>query len=308
MRKIITHKSCDLDAISSVWLIKRFLPGWEDAEVEFVNAGSKLEGKYENENQAIEIVDGVETIHVDTGLGPLDHHQTSDNNTCGASLTFDFVLKTPETTLNKHENKREAVRRIVELVIDDDHFQEVYFPDASSDIYEAGIVGILHGYKILHRGEDKELVEFGFELLDDIAHNLEAKIWAENELEEKGVEFHTKWGKAIAVETINDDVLKVAQMKGFAISVRKDATYGYIRIKALPDKRIKRSRDSVQSSEKSLGIDLTPVYEKLKEMDPEANWYLHVSKRMLLNGSSKNPEMAASKLSLAQIIEVLKEN
>lgn len=308
MKKIVTHKSSDLDAISSVWLLKRFLPGWEDATVEFVNAGSKLEGKYENESSVVEMVDGIETIHVDTGLGPLDHHQTSDNNVCGASLTFDFVLKDPECRLNKHENQKEAVRRIVELVIDDDHFQEVYYPEASSDVYEAGIVGILQGYKILHRGEDKELVEFGFELLDDIVHNLEAKIWAENELKEKGVEFTTKWGKGVAVETINDDVLKVAQMKGFAISVRKDATYGYIRIKALPDKRFQRSAASVQSSENNLGIDLTPVYEKLKEMDPQANWYLHVSKRMLLNGSSKNPEMQATKLPLSEIIEVLKLN
>lgn len=304
MRKIVTHKSSDLDAISSVWLLKRFMPGWEDAEVAFVNAGEKLAGDYSSSHpegsegsQAIETVDGIPTIHVDTGLGVLDHHQTGDNNICGASLTLDFILANQETTLLKHDNKREAVKRIVELVIDDDHFQEVYYPESDADIYEAGIVGIIQGYKILHKGDDKALVEFCFEILDDILHNLEAKLWAESEIKEKGIEFESKWGKAIGVETINDEVLKRAQMMGYKVSVRKDPSVGFVRIKALPDKR----QETV-----SLRIDLTESYEKLRQMDPESSWFLHASKRMLLNGSSKNPEMKGTILTLDQVIEVLK--
>ena len=161
MRKIVTHKSSDLDAVTSVWLLKRFLPGWEEAEIAFVNAGEKLAGDYSSSHpeqsegsQAIETVDGIPVIHVDTGLGALDHHQTADNNICGASLTLDFVLTNPESTLHKHDNKRDAVKRIVELVIDDDHFQEVYYPDSNADVYEAGIVAIIQGYKILHKGDD----------------------------------------------------------------------------------------------------------------------------------------------------------
>ncbi len=303
MRKIVTHKSSDLDAVTSVWLLKRFLPGWEEAEIAFVNAGEKLAGDYSSSHpeqsegsQAIETVDGIPVIHVDTGLGALDHHQTADNNICGASLTLDFVLTNPESTLHKHDNKRDAVKRIVELVIDDDHFQEVYYPDSNADVYEAGIVAIIQGYKILHKGDDMALVEFCFELLDDILHNLEAKIWAESEIKEKGIEFESKWGKAIGVETINDEVLKRAQMMGYTVSVRKDPSVGFIRIKALPDKR----------GGDSLNIDLTETYDKLKSMDPDSSWFLHASKRMLLNGSSKNPEMKGSKLTLEQVIEVLK--
>lgn len=297
MKRIITHKSSDLDAISSVWILKRFMPGWEDARVEFVNAGEKIPGTYEKEGEAIEIVDGIEAIHVDTGMGALDHHQTSDNNVCAASKTFDFVLTQEQCSLHKHDNQKEAVRRIVELVIDDDHFQEVYYPDANNDVYEASIVGIIQGYKILHRQDDIALVEFIFELLDDVVHNLEAKIWAENEIKEKGIDFESKWGKAIAVETLNDEVLKRAQMMGYILSVRRDPSYGYVRIKALPDRRGKES----------LNIDLTEVYEKLKGMDSEATWFLHASKRMLLNGSSKNPDMKGTTLTLEQVVEVLKK-
>lgn len=297
MRRIVTHKSSDLDAISSVWLIKRFLPNWDGAAVEFVNAGERLEGAYEHEGEAIELVDGTETIHVDTGLGKLDHHQTADNNVCGASLTLDYVLSFDDSTLHKHDTKKEAVERIVQLVVDDDHFQEVYYPESNHDIYELGLVAIIKGYKLMYQKDDAKLVEFVMECLDSILHNLETKIWAEREIKEKGEEFNSEFGKSLAIESMNDEVLKLAQMMGFVLVIRKDPELGFVRIKTLPDKR----------GEKSLGIDLTGVYEKLKEMDPEAHWFLHASKRMLLNGSSKNPEMKGTTLTLAEVKGVLEK-
>ncbi len=296
----MTHKSSDADAITSVWLLKRFYPNWDGAEVEFVNAGEGLPGHEQTEvgrfDKAIEVIDDVETIHVDTGMGALDHHQTADNNTCGAKLTLDFILSDPESSLHKHEIKKEAVERIVQLVIDDDHFQEIYYPDANHDIYEFGIVAIIQGHKLIHQKDDSSLVEFIMECLDSILQNLEKKIWAEREISEKKVEFESKWGKALGIETINDEVLKLAQLMGYRLAVRKDPTGGFIRIKAIPDKR----------GGESLDIDLTEAYEKLKVLDPEASWFLHASKRMLLNGSSKNPEMKGTTLTLSAVIEVLK--
>lgn len=307
MRRIVTHKSCDIDAISSVWLLKRFYPNWDGAEVEFVNAGEGLPGHLEagagDFEKAIEILDGVETIHVDTGMGALDHHQTADNNTCGASLTLQFVLSNQESSLHKHEIKLEGVKRIVELVIDDDHFQEVYYPDSSHDIYEFGIVSIIQGFKLTHQKDDGALVEFIFQTLDAVLQNLEKKIWAEREIKEKGVEFESKWGKAMAVETINDEVLKSAQMMGYVVALRKDPESGVVRIKAMPDRRQKTIDNSHEAE--SLGIDFSEAYESLKEMDPEASWFLHASKRMLLNGSSKNPEMKGSSLTLQEVVDVL---
>lgn len=309
MRRIITHKSCDIDAISSVWLLKRFYPNWDGAEVAFVNAGEGLEGHDKAEagdhTKAIEIIDEVETIHVDTGMGALDHHQTADSNTCGASLTLDFILANPESGILKHDIKMEAVKRIVELVIDDDHFQEVYYPDSGHDIYEFGIVSIIQGFKLIHQKDDMALVEFVFQILDSILQNLEKKIWAEREIKEKGIDFESKWGKAMGIESINDEVLKLAQMNGYRVVVRKDPEGGFVRIKAMPDKRMKYEELSIKGEEAGLGIDLTEAYEKLKELDPTASWFLHASKRMLLNGSSKNPEMKGTTLALQQVIEVL---
>src|SRR5258708_3768657 len=94
MKIVVTHASPDWDAITSVWLLKRFLPGWENADVQFVSAGNRIQNsefKVHNGHDTIEMFKDNEVIHVDTGLGPLDHHQTSDDQVCGASLTWEYV-------------------------------------------------------------------------------------------------------------------------------------------------------------------------------------------------------------------------
>lgn len=306
MKRIVTHKSPDLDAIGSAWLLLRFLPTWEDAKIEFVSAGDKYEGNYDTfgelstgkSGEAIELVDGIETIHVDTGLGVLDHHQTQDSNVCGASLTLEYVLSNSDSSIHRHDTELAAVKRIVDLIVQDDHFQEYYNQDPASDIYDFSLRGILQGYKLMYQNQDEKITEKILEELDSLLHTFKAKIWAENEIKEKGVEFSTKWGKALGVETINDAVLKLAQLQGYIIVVRKDPSNEVIRIKARPAKRNHEHDDD---------IDLTPAYEKIIEKDPDSSWFLHVSRKMLLNGSSKNPDMKGSKLSLAEVIEILIE-
>jgi len=316
MKRIITHKSPDLDAIGSAWLLLRFLQGWENAEVNFVPAGEKLEGKYDKKGEAIELVDLAETIHVDTGMGTLDHHQTEDNNVCAASLTLKYVLSFKDCSLYAHDTKMEAVKRMVDLIVNDDHFQQFYYPEADSDFHDMSVTGQLQGYKLMYPNDDKGMLDFGLKILDILLHTFEAKIWAEKEIKEKGVEFETRWGKGLAVETLNDAVLKLAQLKGYAVSVRKDPQQGFVRIKAMPERRVRtalrksqveKKTTSEKRQAKSSEIDLTPVYEKLMELDPDSTWFLHVSKRMLLNGSTKNPEMKGSKLTLDEVIEALKK-
>ncbi len=68
MRIVVTHTSPDWDAIGSVWLIKKFLPGWDASGVKFVPAGEKLAKSQE----PIEKIGEDEIIHVDTGLGLLE--------------------------------------------------------------------------------------------------------------------------------------------------------------------------------------------------------------------------------------------
>lgn len=303
MKIIVTHNAPDLDAVSSSWLIKRFLVGWQDAEVVTVPAGSRINTQRASDD-VIEHLDGKEVIHVDTGLGPLDHHQTSDDNLCGAKLTLDYVLEHSEE-LKKNKHKAEALKRMIDYVVNDDHFQEVFYPEPTADVYEFSLVSLLAGIKVQYPKDDQTCLRYGFDMLDTAVHGFENRIWAEEEIKEKGVEFETKWGKALGIETINDEVLKLAQLMGYVVAVRKDPLNGGVRIKARPKKRAKSKELSAQSYE-NVDVDLTPVYDIVKEKDPQASWYLHVSKRMLLNGSSKAPNMRGSKLELSEVIEILK--
>lgn len=293
MKIIVTHTSPDLDAISSVWVIKRFLQGWDEAQVKFVPAGETLNGKTPQE--AIEKIGEDEVIHVDTGMGPLDHHQTSDTNVSAASVTWDYIKKIhDEKNEYLRPEKVEAVDRIVKVVVDIDHFKEVFWKDPEADHYEFNLVGILDGLKLLKPDQDEYYLQFIMESFDALLHEFENRIWAEKEIKEKGKVFETRFGKGIGFETINDTVIKLSQKMGHVAVIRKDPRKGYVRIKVLPEMDGKN-------------IDLTLVYEQLKKMDTEATWFLHVGKKMLLNGSVKNPKMKPTKLSLTDIIKVVEK-
>lgn len=331
MKIIVTHNAPDWDAITSTWLLKRFLPDWNKAESKFVPAGSRLSvldsrssdssqsvfqstgqqktdkpetknGKLRTDNgkNPIEFLGKDEIVHVDTGMGSLDHHQTSDQDVSAASRTFDYVLKN-NSSLASDEDKKEAIGRIVKVVVETDHFKEVFWENPIADYHEFSLLGVLEGVKLQKPGDDTYCMEFGFQCLDALLHNFENRIWAEKEIAQSAYIFETRFGRGIGFEIINDSVLKLAQKMGYMLVVRKDPRKGYVRIKARPDE--------VQSSKlkaKSDGIDLTNVYKQLRKMDPEASWFLHVSKKMLLNGTPKNPKMIPTKLSLQEIISVLK--
>jgi len=301
MKIVVTHSSPDIDAIASVWLIKKFLPGWDNLVVKFAPAGERIDsGKWKNENgkSPIEQIEDQEIIHVDTGLGLLDHHQIASDKVCGASLTWDYVkikneeLRTEDS--EKIKNKIEAVSRMIKVITDIDHFREIFWKEPLADYHEFDLIAILEGLKFQMPDQDDYYVEFISKCLDAILHEFENRIWAEKEITKSGRKFETRFGRGIGFEIINDSVIKLSQKMGYVIALRKDPRKGYVRIKAVP-------------STGKINIDLTSVYEKLKKMNPDATWYLHVSKKMLLNGSVKNPKMKPTKLTLSEIIKVLEK-
>ena len=164
MKIIVTHSSPDWDAITSVWLLKRYLPGWENAQIAFVPAGQKYKDQKvivkQHDEDPIEKSGEDEIIHTDTGMAPLDHHQTSDKNTCAASLCWDYVLKVNKDLTNKESekvlDKEEAISRIVTIVVDIDHFGEVFWSQPDADYHEFSLLGLLEGLKMQHR--DKTVI------------------------------------------------------------------------------------------------------------------------------------------------------
>ncbi|OGK47478.1 hypothetical protein A2963_01130, partial [Candidatus Roizmanbacteria bacterium RIFCSPLOWO2_01_FULL_40_13] len=242
MKIIVTHMSPDLDAIASTWLIKKFLPGWSDATINFVSAGKTLHDKSPDSNP--------ETIHVDTGLGKFDHHQSADL-TCSTKKVLDFLNR------EKHikKNLQKPLEILANFAIDDDHFLEIYYPEPTADRYEFLINNLIDGLKIV-LVEDIKLTEFVFTILDGMLEKLKLKVISIQELN-NGIVFTSYLGKSFIIETGNDEVLKSAQKAGYNLVIRKDPKYGNIRIKTPPDPN----------------LDLTPLYNKILKLDKEGYWF-----------------------------------
>lgn len=274
MKTIVTHIGPDLDAIMSVWLIKMFLPGWEEAAIAFVPAGKTMD------NAPVDA--DPEIIHVDTGFGQFDHHQTNED-TCAALLVWNDV--------KFHHGEDAAIIRMLTIVNDIDHFREVFYPNPAADFWEFGLVAQIEGWRLLYADNPLKIVTLGMECLDGVYKLFQNKVWADKEIKEKGKEFQTKWGKALAIETPNDEVVRLGQKNGYVMVVRRDPKKGYLRIKAIP-------KDE---------IDLAPFCKTFEEKDPSATWFLHASHHMILNGSTKNPDMRPTTLSLNEIIDILKK-
>jgi len=276
IKTLVTHTSPDLDAVTGCWLIKTFLPGRDTAQLQFVPAGATYENGPVDTNRNI--------IHVDTGLGVFDHNQ-KPLRTSATKLIYEHLLR------NHHLERKVVVplERLVHVVNELDHFAEAYFPDPTDDRYDLCLHQLVEGLKYVER-DDAKVCTASHTLLSATFQIFRKKVAAEEEIK-KGYVFQSKWGRSLIMGTENEEAMKLALKMGFSFVARKDPIRGNIRIKTLPQKK----------------LDLTPLYKKLAFEDRKASWFLHISTNMLLNGSSKNPTLIPSVISLKRLIEIIRE-
>lgn len=281
MKKIITHINPDTDAIVAVWLIIKFLPGWAEAEIDFVEAGAdskKIPGVDEN----------ADILYIDVGRGKFDHHQSAKINSA-TKLIWEHIQKQTNGGGFK-ETEKLAIQELVEVENEIDNARDLKWGEINQPRYFFYFHLIIDGLRGCGES-DQQVVEYGFRSLDSILLNLKAKIKAVAELK-KGIVFPTPWGKGIGVETGNKQVLFRGEVMGYAVVVKKDPKSGGVQIYSRWD----------------TGVDLTLAFEKFRELDSQSDWFLHASKKLLLNQASVNPNMRPTKLSLEQIISVLKKD
>ena len=276
-KTIVTHVSPDFDGIPAIWLLKKFHPDFANAKLAFVPAGQTLNGMPPDSDPNI--------LHVDTGMGKFDHHQTRDF-TCGAKLVYEWLVRE-----NYIDSDDESLSRMMEVVTQLDHGWDNYkWSDAADDKYEFMLHNILVGWKVIYPGQDGKHIGLTIDALEAIYKIMQFKVRAEKELK-AGKKFNTKWGEGVALATNNLSILDMGVKKGFAVVATKDPVRGNVRI----------TGSNVKN------VDLTKAYEILLERDPQASWFLHSSKVLLRNGSVRNPQMKATKLSIEEVAEVLEK-
>lgn len=282
---IVTHQNPDLDAIAATWLFHRFAGGeYTEAPVVFVPAGNKLEPAQASQFGAGE----KDVVHVDTGLGDYDHHQPerAKQPVCATSLVFLWLGSWQHDKLDN-----QSLRIVVDYVNQIDHFAECYWPEAEDWRYEFLLENLLIGYRAEMGKDDGELLRFGEQLLDAVYAKLRQETRALAIIQEKGQSFNFGSWRGMAIATSNNNVEKRAQKMGYELVVRKDESMGSVRIKATPHSN----------------IDLSPVYQRILEVDRVGTWYLHGSGRMLLNGTSKNNTQIPTGLSLVQVVKIIQD-
>lgn len=278
MKKVITHINPDLDAVASVWLIKRFLPGWGKAEIVFHTIGKTLDGQPADSDPDI--------LYVDTAGGKLDHHQTGEFLSA-AKLCFDYV-KEKRKGEEISPLDEQALEEMVAVVTQVDNAGELEWPEVSQARFSFYLHNLIKGIRGL-AGSDQEAMGFGLKALDAVLNEIKNRQRAEEEIT-KGIELETQWGKALGAVSGNQQIIWEGEKKGYCLVVRKDPETGAVRIYARPDSQ----------------VDLTEAYNKFRKMDPESEWFLHATKRLLLN-ESRSRKMKPTKLSLEEIIGVLKK-
>ncbi len=279
MKKIVAHLNPDLDAVTSAWLLKRFLPGWQEAEIDFCPAQSTIDDEPVDSNPDV--------LHVDVGLGKLDHHQTNEYLSA-AKLCFDFV-KESRKGQELSPLDLQALEKIVAFVTEVDNAIDLSWPEFQTEKYDFYLHNILSGLRGIG-DDDSSVMVYGLKGLDTIFYNLKGRIRAEEELKE-GQEFQTPWGKALGIETGNEFILREGEKKGYCLVIKKDPDKGGVRIYA----------------HHNSGVNLQKAYDLLKIKDKEGEWFLHSSGKILLN-ESRTKGMKPTKLGLEEIIEILKSN
>lgn len=284
MKLLVTHFAPDLDAISSVWMLKRFDERtYADAKLAFVNPGETIDLR-----TAADLGFSPEdVVHTDTGLGVFDHHQPERGmkRICATSLVYDYIC-----SLHPDYKHDEALAYLSEYVTAIDHFEECEWENADDLKFQFLLQNIIEGVRLVGLHDDESMCQFVFTCLDGVYAALKEQLGAKSAIAEKARLFETKWGKAMAIESANDETIKLGQKQGFVLVVRKDPGKGNIRIKAVPHKN----------------IDLTEVASAIKFKDPVGSWYFHPAKTMLLNGSSKSNRQVPSRMSLDEVVGIIK--
>ena len=210
-------------------------------------------------------------IHVDTGGGRYDHHQRRSRHLCAAELVRRAVLPNDA-----------ALERMVRQVCQLDNATA---PPGEQGFFN--ITSLIAGYNLLFPNRPHHVAFAMFANLD-AWHEHEARQIRLEAAFARRLEFDTPWGLGIAMESDDGGSSKLAYGHGAVLYAYRDG-HGWMGVAA-------QARSNV---------DLLLVYQDLRQIDQDADWYLHPNHRLLLCGTAKAPPRVPSRLTLPELVRVI---
>lgn len=223
-------------------------------------------------------------IYVGVGQGKFDEHKgaVGDDKESAASL----VWNNTKERIKIPKGYQEAVDRIVEYVKGEDLGK---FMKGINNQF--ALPAILSGiYGVNGRDSDKEYA-IGHEIMEGIMFEMIKRVSAEKDWAGRK-EFETPWGRGAALISDVPGIERIAYSEGFVLIVNHNTTKTYHGYRADPDS----------------SVDLTNVALRIEQLEPQAEWFLHQSKRMLLCGGDITNTTNHSNLTLDQLIDLVKKD
>lgn len=268
MKTLVTHINPHLDDITAIWLFKKFHPDFKEAKVEFISAAKGNIAADEDENR----------VYIGVGRGRFDEHK-GDLEDAATSLVWKYLKDKGYTPSDEVDSK--ALEELVEWVRLDDlgRLKDLPYKDFS-------VASFIRVYSSDRPEKSQKNLELGMDILDRILEVLKDKYRGERDWEKRR-EFETSFGKGVAVESEFVNRAFCDNQEGDVFLIRDP------------------EHNSIQFYTPREGIDLEPIYKRVKELDPEAGWFLHQSHKMVICGSGSAPDSKPTKLSLEELMEIV---
>lgn len=268
MKTLVTHISPHLDDIAAIWLTRKFLPEFKGAKLDFIGANQGNQGLAEDQD----------ILYIGVGRGKYDEHK-GDLEDCAATLVWKDIKK--QGLVKEEGIGKLALEELIDWVRLGDLGR---LPQGQYD--EFTIPAFIRP-KDSSKESSKKAVELGEEILDRVLEVLKRKQQSLIDWQSR-IEFQSRFGFSAAVksETVDREFCKRQNARLFVMYSPK--------------------HQSVQFFTPSFDIDLAPIYEKVKQLDPQASWFLHQSHHMVICGSSSAPDSKPTKLTFEQLIEAAK--
>jgi len=202
---IVGHLAPDLDCLTAIWILIRF-GGANQADLQFVPSGTTL-------NQ--QPPDAVPTIiHVDTGGGRFDHHQRAARDLCAAELVRRAVAPSDA-----------ALERMIRQVCQIDNATA---PAGTMGFFN--INALITGYTLLYPNRPRHVAYAMLPNLD-AWHEQEARQIRLEQAFAHRLEFETRWGLGIAMESEDSGSSKLAYRHGALLYAYRDG-HGWMGVAA----------------------------------------------------------------------------
>lgn len=271
MKILITHTKPHLDDIAGIWLYQRYVPGWSKVEIKFIPTtsygGVPYGGKPVDSDPNV--------IHIGVCRGRYDEHK-GDVGKCASLLVFEDLVR--RKLLPKDKVELAALRKIVDYVLEGDLGKRI------------GKGDWLHAFDtvLLWVPDSDVRAKTGFIMLDALLSLSKDTVILDRDWKKKKI-FRTTWGRGVGLISAVRGTVR-AYNENFVLIAQVDPKKGYRSVRAHADSK----------------VDLTDVFLKLKKIEPNAEWYLHHSKKLLICGDDVAPKSKLSKLSLDELIELVR--